>query len=132
MKSLIRSAVALVAAFTFSFAAVPDDVRGNLDKLVPETIRLLEAKDYATVLETLVPPADFKKITAETPLAEFAKEFGKEKAAQLLDVLKSLKDKKAKLSEDGSTATFDLPENPVFPKNKIAFTKIEGRWFINN
>ncbi len=132
MKSLIRSAVALVAAFTFSFAAVPDDVRGNLDKLVPETIRLLEAKDYATVLEALVPPADFKKITAGTPLAEFAKEFGKEKAAQLLEVLKSLKDKKPKLSEDGTTATYDLPENPVFPKNKIAFTKIEGRWFINN
>ena len=71
MKSLIRSAVALVAAFTFSFAAVPDDVRQDLAKLVPEIIRLLEAKEYATVLEALVPPADFKQITAETPLAEF-------------------------------------------------------------
>ena len=44
MKSLIRSALALLATFTFSFAAVPDDVRGNLDKLVPEAVRLLEAK----------------------------------------------------------------------------------------
>ena len=132
MKSLIRSAVALVAACTFSFAAVPDDVRQDLAKLVPEIIRLLEAKEYATVLEALVPPADFKKITAETPLAEFAKEFGKEKAGQLLEVLKSLKDKKPKLSEDGKTATFDLPENPVFPKKAIDFTKVEGRWFINN
>ena len=132
MKSLIRSAIALVAAFTFSFAAVPDDVRQDLAKLVPEIVRLLEAKEYATVLEALVPPADFKKFTAETPIAEFAKEFGKEKAGQLLEVLKSLKDKKPKLSEDGNTATFDLPENPVFPKKAIDFTKVEGRWFINN
>ncbi len=132
MNSIIRTAVALLAVLNFSVAAVPDDVRGNLDKLLPETIRLLEAKDFATLLETLVPPSDFKKITAETPIAEFAKEFGKEKATQLLEVIKSLKDKKPKLSEDGNTATFDLPENPVFPKNTIVFTKIEGRWFIQN
>jgi hypothetical protein len=132
MKPFLGAALALLATLAFSLAAVPDDVRGDLDKLVPEAIRLLEAKDYATLLETLVPPEDFKRITAETPLAEFAKEFGKEKAAQLLDVLKTLKDKKPKLSEDGKTATFDLPENPVFPKNKIVFSKVEGRWFINN
>ena len=132
MKSFLASVVALAANLTFSFAAVPDDVRGNLDKLVPETVRLLEAKDYAAVLETLVPPEAFKKITALTPLAEFAAEFGKEKAAQLLEVLKALKDKKPKLSQDGNTSTFDLPENPVFPKKEIKFTKIEGRWFINN
>ena len=132
MKSLLAPIVALAASLAFTFAAVPDDVRGNIEKLLPETVRLLEAKDFATVLETLVPPEDFKKITAQTPVAEFAKEFGKEKAAQLLEVLKSLKDKKTKLSEDGKTATFDLPENPVFPKKTIAFTKIEGRWFINN
>lgn len=132
MKSLIRSAVALVAAFTFSFAAVPDDVRQDLAKLVPEIVRLLEAKEYAAVLDALVPPADFKKITAETPIAEFAKEFGKEKAGQLLEVLKSLTDKKPKLSDDGNTATFDLPENLAFPKKAITFTKIEGRWFIQN
>ena len=136
MKSFLASVVALAATLTFSFAAVPDDVRGNLDKLVPETVRLLEAKDYAAVLETLVPPEAFKKITALTPLAEFAAEFaaefGKEKAAQLLEVMKALKDKKPKLSLDGNTATFDLPENPVFPKKEIKFTKIEGRWFINN
>ncbi len=132
MKSFIRSAVSLFASFTFIFAAVPDDVRGSLDKLVPEIIRLLEAKEYATVLETLVLPEDFKKITDTTPLAEFAKEFGMEKAGQLIEILKSLKDKKPKLSEDGNTATFELLENPVNGKNKLAFTKIEGFWFMNN
>ena len=132
MKSLTRIAIALLATFTFGFAAVPDDVRGNLDKLVPEAIRLIEAKEYATLLETLVPPAEFKQITAQTPLAEFAKEFGEKGAAEVLAVLKSLKDKKPKLSEDGNAATFDLSENPTFRKKEIVFAKIEGRWFIKD
>jgi hypothetical protein len=132
MKSLIRSAVTLLATFTFGIAAVPDDIRQDLGKLVPEAIRLLEAKEYATVLEVLVPPDEFKKLTAEHPIAEFAAKFGEKKAAVLLAVLKSTNDLKAKLSEDGNTATFDLPENAEFPKKEIVFTKIDGRWFIKN
>ena len=132
MKSFIRPTVALLATFTFSFAAVPDDVRQNLDKLVPETIRLLEAKEYATVLETLVPPDEFKKIIAEQPIAKFAAKFGENKAASLLAVMKAVRDKKAKVSEDGNTATFDLPEIPEVPRKTLVFAKIEGRWHIKN
>jgi hypothetical protein len=132
MKSLIRPAIALLATFTFSIAAVPDEVRGDLGKLVPEMIRLLEAKDYPAVLEALVPPDIFKKITAEQPLEKFAKEFGETKGASLLAVLKVVKDKTPKLTDDGNTATYDLPENPEFPKKEIIFTKIEKRWFIKN
>ena len=132
MKSLIRPAVALLATFTCSLAAVPDDIRQNLEKLVPEAVRLIEAKDYATLLEALVPPDVFKQLTAEHPIAEFATKFGESKAASLLAVLKTLKDKKPVLSDEGSTATFDLPDNPEFPKKTIVFTKIEGRWYIKN
>lgn len=132
MNSLIRPAVALVATFTFSYAAVPDDVRGDLGRLVPEAIRLLEAKEFATVLETLVPPDEFKKITADKPIAEFAAMFGEKKAASLLAVLKTVKDLKPVISADGVTATYALPENPEFPKKEMVFTKIEGRWYIKN
>lgn len=132
MQSLIRSAVAIVATFTFGYAAVPDDVRGDLTKLVPEAIRLLEAKDYATVLEALVPPDVFKKLTAEHPLPEFAAKFGETKAASLLAVLKTLKDKKPVLSDDGATATFPVNEVPESPRKEITFTKVEGRWYIKN
>ena len=131
MKFPIRPAAALLATFTLSLAAVPDDIRGNLDKLVPEAVRLLEAKDFATVLETLMPPDEFKKITAQMPLAEFAAKFGENNAAHLLAALKSLKDKKPKISEDGSKATFDLTEIPGVGKKDMVFTKIEGRWFLN-
>jgi hypothetical protein len=132
MKSFIRPAVVLLSTITLGVAAVPDDVRGDLGKLIPEMIRLLEAKDYASVLEALVPPDIFKKITAEQPLEKFAKEFGEGKAASLLAVMKAVKDMKPKLSEDGNTATYDLPENPAFPKKEIIFTKVEKRWFIKN
>jgi len=132
MKSLIRPAVALLAMFTRSLAAVPDDIRGNLDKLVPEAIRLLDAKEFATVLETLVPPDVFKQLITEHPIAEFAAKFGETKAASLFAVLKTVKDKKPKLSDDGNTATFLLPDNPEFPKKELVFAKIEGRWFIKN
>ena len=131
MKFFIRPAAALLATFTLSLAAVPDDVRGNLDKLVPEAVRLIEAKDFATVLDTLMPPDEFKKITAQMPLAEFAAKFGERNAASLLSALKSLKDKKPKVSEDGSKATFDLTEIPGVPRKDMVFSKIEGRWYLN-
>ncbi|MEO6785092.1 MAG: hypothetical protein ABI318_03075 [Chthoniobacteraceae bacterium] len=130
MKSLLRSAVALVATFTLGFAAVPDEVHQNLGKLVPEIVRLLEAKDFASVLETLVPPDEFKKITAEKPIAEFAKMFGEHNAAALLGALKAIKDVKPKISDDGNKAIFDLPENPAFPKKTMEFLRIGGRWYL--
>jgi hypothetical protein len=134
MKSLIRSAVALLATFTLSLAAVPDEIRQNLDKLVPEAVRLLEAKDFAAALEVLVPPDEFKGITAKTPLAEFAAKFGESKAASLLAVLKAVKDQKPKLSDDGATATFDIPKgtSTEITRNTIVFARIDGRWFIKN
>ena len=132
MKSLLRPIVALLATLTISFAAVPDDVRQDLGKLVPEAIRLIEAKEFATLLETLVPPDEFKQIIADHPIAEFAAKFGEKKAGVLLAVLKATKDLKAKFSEDGNTATFDLPDNPEFPKKTLVFAKIDGRWFIKN
>lgn len=133
MKSLIRSAVALAAAFTLGFAApVPDEIRGNLDKLVPEAIRLIEAKEYVLLIETLATPDDIKNINSNGGVAKVAEEFGKENAPELLAVLKSLKDKKPKLSEDGNTATYSLEDIPDVHKKEIVFTKIEGRWYIKD
>ncbi len=132
MKSIARLAVAVLATLTFSFAAVPDDVRQDLGKLVPESIRLLEAKEYATFLQTVVPPEDFKKITGEKGIDAFAAKFAEKKAGSLLAVLKAIKDLKPKLSEDGNTASYPLPEIPDVPKKEIVFTKIDGRWFIKN
>ncbi len=130
MKQIILPSLALMAMFTCCLAGVPDEIRQNLDKLVPETIRLLEAKEYATVLETLVPPDEFKKFIGEVPLAEAAEQFDKNAAAKLLELMKVVKDLKPKLSEDGATATFDFPEIPGFSQKTADFKKIEGMWFL--
>ncbi len=133
MKPILRPAVALFAMFTCCLAGVPDEIRQNLDKLVPETIRLLEAKEYATVLETLVPPDEFKKFIGEVPLAEATEQFGKNAAAKLLELMKVVKDLKPTLSEDGIVATFDIPQKtPETHKKPMVFTKIDGKWFLNN
>lgn len=133
MKSLIRSAVAFVAALTLCFAApVPDEIRGNLDKLIPEAIRLIEAKEYVTLIETLATPEDIKNMNTEGGVAKVAEEFGKERAAELLAALKSLKDKKPKISEDGNTVTYSLNDVTDAHEGEIVFTKIEGRWYIKD
>ncbi len=132
MKSIARIAVAVLATLAFSLAAVPDDVRQDLGKLVPESIRLLEAKEYATFLQTVVPPTEFQKIIGEKGLDAFAAKFAEKKAGSLLAVLKAIKDVKPKLSEDGNTASYPLPEIPEVSKKEIVFTKIDGRWFIKN
>lgn len=133
MKNLIRSAVALLAAVNLAFAAaLPDETRQDLGKLVPECIRLLEAKDYVTLLETAVPPDEFKKLTERSPITEFAAKFGERKAASLLAVLKAIKDVKPTISEDGNTAKFAFEGVEGVSKKEIVFAKIEGRWFIKN
>ena len=111
---------------------MPDEIRQNLDKLLPEAIRLLEAKEFATLLETVVPPEEFKKLIADQSLKEFAAMFGEKKAARLLSVLKAAKDQKPKLSEDGNTAIFTLPEGADPSKGTIVFMRIDNRWYINN
>jgi hypothetical protein len=132
MKSLIRAAVALLAAFTFSFAAVPDDIRQNLDKLVAETIRLIEAKEFVTVLETLFTPDALKRRTAIVPIDVVAVKWGEVIAPPFLVALKTLKDTKPKFSDDGNTATFDWPNGPESLPKFIVFIRIEGRWYIKS
>ncbi len=133
MKPILRSVLALLTIFTCCLAGVPDEVRQNLDQLVPETIRLLEANEYATVLETLVRPDEFKKFIGDGQLAEAAEQFGKNAAARLLELMKVVKDLKPTLSEDGIVATFDIPQkNSETHTKPMIFTKIDGKWFLNN
>ncbi len=61
--------------------------REQLATAIPEGIRLLEATEFESFLKCFVPPADLKRITEETSLAEFAKTFGQRKAPRLLEVL---------------------------------------------
>ena len=110
---------------------VKADPREKLETAIPEAIRLLEAKEYETFLKTFVVPDDFQKITKKMWLNEFATQFGKDKAADLLQVLKSVKGKKPTLDSKEKKATFKHKVKGV-PKDSISFVKVENFWYIQN
>lgn len=105
------------------------DPREKLETAIPEAIRLLEAKDYTKLLKNFVKPEDFKRITESQPLEAFARQFGKDKSDNLLTVLKSIKDVKPKLEDEGEKAVFTLKE-AVGGKDKITFEKVDKFWYI--
>ena len=132
MKFLHLFIAAILSTATLSSAEMAEADRQDVNKFVPELVKLLEAKDYTSVLNAAVPPDTLKKLTEKQTVEEFAKEFGQKKAGELLTVLKSLKDAKPTLSEDGSKATFDIPEAVKFRKKTIVFQRIEKRWYLTN
>jgi len=119
------------AAFAASSAAddATPDPREKLESAIPEMIRLLETKEYTTLLKNYAPPEVLKAITGKTSLEEVAKEFGEGKAEKLLTVLKSIKEMKPTLDADGKKATY---EGLKGEKSKIVFLKIDKYWYIGN
>jgi hypothetical protein len=126
----LRAFVALLVSALFAplFAADAPE-REALEKAIPYGISLLEAKNYKAFLEAFVKPDDLKQITKAQPMDEFAAEFGKEAAADVLTVLKKIKDLKPKLDEKGTTATYTLPE-AVKGETEFKFLKVDKYWYI--
>lgn len=122
----------LLAAGGLVAADSKADPRENLETALPEAIRRLEAKEYTSFLRDFVSPDDLKGITEQGPLDEFAKAFGEGKAAQLLQVLKSIVDAKPTLNESGNEATYELKDAPSDSKKTITWMKIGEFWYIQN
>jgi hypothetical protein len=109
------------------------DPREDLNLLIPHAISLLEAKQYVKAVETLAEPEVLKKALEreKKTLDDFAAHFAEQKAAHLLDALRSIRGKKPELSADGTKATFAL-DQPLGPKKKISFIKTGKLWSIQN
>ncbi len=112
-------------------AADATDAREKLGIIIPHGIALLEKGDHKTFIQTFVSPDDLKKFSDKSSLDEFVLEFGKEKAAVLLTVLKSIQGSQPRIWGDGKKATFDIPENISSSRRLISFTLIGQHWFIN-
>jgi hypothetical protein len=121
----------LVVFGAWALADAKVDRREKLETAIPEGVRLLEAKEYATFIKHFAEPDQLKKATRDTSLEAFAKEFGQEKAAILLKVLKSIKDTKPAFSADGKKATYNLKDD-VAGKKTITFVKVDKYWYIQN
>lgn len=124
---------ALLFAFAGAASAVAQDAKADprekLETAIPEAIRLLEAKDYAKLLKDFVKPEDFKRITASTPLEDFARKFGEGKAPRLLEALKAAKELKPELADAGRKATYSFKE-PIGGKSTITFVQVDKYWYI--
>jgi hypothetical protein len=73
MKAFPLLLAFLVALFVSSGLA--DDVKpvGELSAVIPQGIKLLEAKEHKTFLQLFIPPTDAEKVAREGGLDEMAK-----------------------------------------------------------
>lgn len=129
--NLAMWAVVALLALGVGAAESPPERYKSLETAIPEGIRLLEAKEYATFLKNFVEPEHFKKVTQSVPLEKFAERFGEGKAAAMLEVLKSIREAKPTLDPSGTKATYTLKE-PVGTKGAIIWVKVEDHWYIRN
>jgi len=125
----------LLAPCVLSFAAdapaAAAPLNATVESAVANGIKLLEAKDYKTFLKTYVPPEVYPKIIADKGEDAFVAMFAGDKATKLLAVLKSIKDAKPTMKDDGKTAVYDLAEE-IADKKNIQFVQVNGAWYIRN
>jgi hypothetical protein len=126
---LMPVAVAFFATATLARADDKPDPRAKVETAVAEAVRLIEAKEYATLLKKFVPPDEYKRVTENVSIDEFAKKFGESKAPRMLKALKAAQGVKPTMNDDGSKATIEFKE-PVEGKDKIEFIKIDKLWYI--
>jgi len=107
------------------------DPREEPGTAIAEGIRLLEGKDYKTFVQHYTPPEAFNVLVSTGKVDDFAKSFGEEASATMLQVLKAVKDMKPVLSPDGKTATFKLKE-PIAGSDSFSLVKIDKFWYLSN
>jgi hypothetical protein len=107
------------------------DPREKLETAIPESIKMLTAKEFKPFIEKFVAPDDLKEITKRTTVEEFAKRFGEEKAETLLKVLEDIKDTKPTFDKTETKATYTLTQT-IGSKKSITFKKVEKYWYIQN
>ena len=111
------------------------DPRSGLRTTIDEAIRLLEAKDYLAMIREFANPKDLKKILENKSLETVAARFGIRKADELLRILKLARGVEPQFDESGTRATFSIKtdlDQQAGGKDKIAFEKVERRWYIHN
>jgi hypothetical protein len=130
--SLASALVIVVALSGPAVVQTQQDPRTSLETAVPEAVRLLEAKDYATFLRLFVPPEALKELSAAESFDGFVRAFVEDgKAAAMLTALKGIRGSKPVIDGEGRRATFTL-KAPVEGKTTITFLKIGAFWYISD
>jgi hypothetical protein len=124
--------LALLALASVAQADDKDTWREKLETVIPECIKLLEAKEYVKLLEAMVQPSELNKLKdREGGMEAFAEQFRKKKAGDLLKVLKDIKGRSPSMDENGSVAAYEVNVEG-FSKKAIKFRKVDKFWYIIN
>jgi hypothetical protein len=107
-------------------------LKGQLARAIREMIRLLEAQQYESFLDTFLAPEDKAQMLRQTTLQSAAGRFGANKAVELLGILKSLRAKIPRYTSDGSTAAFTFESGSPPVRSEIRFQRIQGAWYLKN
>lgn len=117
-----------------AYARKPDKgATTTVDGAIAEMVNLLRDGKHLEFLQTYADPDDVKKITASGGTVEaLAEQFAKQHAGELLAILRSLQGQAATVSEDGTEATYKLPEGQQPSRGTIQFRRLDQRWYLRN
>ncbi|HVU37511.1 MAG TPA: hypothetical protein VHC95_04200 [Opitutales bacterium] len=115
-------------------ATTGPDARLDIKTALPEAIKELEAKDYATFFKNFIPPSQVSQMPVPpeqmaamiSSVPGAADEFDK-----MLAALKQVQNLAPTIDPSGNKATFTL--NPPIGEHKdISFVKENGMWYIGD
>lgn len=91
-----------------------DKPEASLGTDIGNALQLLEQKKYAEFMERFAPAEELRRIRRADATDQAAKAFTQrpEAAKKLLDLLKSLKDRKPRFDSSGNLATFEFDSTP--------------------
>lgn len=128
MRALVFVVAVAVASVQPAFSQQPDPRRDS-GTAIAEMIRLLERKDFVTLLNTFAVPEKLKEMVANKTIDAVAAEFGERKADDVLEMLKAASKIKPTFNPDGTRADYRF-DKPIGGDGRVTMVKIGEYWFI--
>ena len=114
--NLLISAVLIIALSSCAQPTPEEEIQATLDEMI-QVLESGEKHKIVTEYANLPPDQDIKP-----------EDFSNHKAEQLLNYLNQAKTRSPIISDDQKTIRFKIPAS----RKDLIFTKVDGRWKLNN
>lgn len=121
----------LSSAQAFQEEPEPTPQPAELTTLIDDALKLIEAKDYAAMIERTAEPSLVEKLKAGKNWDRVVEQFAS-KAETLEKALLEVRGKPVALTHKGLVAGYELPKSLKTPNNHLYFQKINDRWYLCN